>query len=68
MNGERRRAIVSYEIAVTLDPLNGHAKEMLKKLQFDYWLGWFICVIAVVGASALLGSIVLRKRRISTAS
>jgi CubicO group peptidase (beta-lactamase class C family) len=68
VNGERRRAIVSYEIAVTLDPFNGHAKEMLKKLQFDYRLGWFVCVIAVVGASVLLGSIVLRKRRSGTAS
>jgi len=68
VNGERRRAIVSYEIAVTLDPLNGHAKEMLKKLQFDYRLGWLICVIALVGISLLLGSIVLHRRRMSTAS
>ncbi|MGA2352464.1 MAG: serine hydrolase [Terracidiphilus sp.] len=68
VNGERRHAIVSYEIAVTLDPFNGHAKEMLKKLQFDYRLGWFTCVLAVVGAAVLLGSVVLRKRRMGTPS
>lgn len=66
VNGERRRAIVSYEIAVTLDPSNGHAKEMLKKLHFDYRLGWFICVVGVVGASVLLAGIVLRRRRMSS--
>ena len=63
VSGERRRAIACYEIAVTLDPFNGHAREMLKKLQFDYRLGWFICIIVVVGASVLLAGVVLQKRR-----
>jgi len=67
-NGERGRAIVSYGIAVILDPSNGHAKAMLRKLQFEHWLRWSICTIGVVGALVLLVVVVLRRRRIRAAS
>ena len=68
VNGQRHHAIVSYETAVILDPSNGHAKEMLRKLHFDYRLGWFICVMAVVGALVLLVGFVLRRHRIGIAN
>jgi hypothetical protein len=64
---ETSASLFSYEIVVTLDPFNGHAKEMLKKMHFDFRLGLSICIIAVVGASVLLGSIVLRRRRMAEA-
>jgi CubicO group peptidase (beta-lactamase class C family) len=67
VNGQMRRAIVSYQIAVILDPVNGHAKEMLKQLQFDYRLGWFLCVIAVVGSAVLIVAVVLRWRKVRIA-
>ena len=65
VNGERKHAILSYGIAVVLDPSNGHAKAMLRKLQPDRRLGWSICIIGVVGCLALLVVIVMRRRRIS---
>ena len=69
VNGERERAIVSYGIAVMLDPSNGHAKAMLRKLQQpDHRLRWSICIIAVVGCLALFVVIVVRWRRISPSS
>gem|GEM_PF-5964023 len=57
---------IPFQMAVTLDPSNGHAKEMLKKLHFDYRLGWFLCAIAVIGVLVLLVGVVLRRRRIGT--
>jgi CubicO group peptidase (beta-lactamase class C family) len=68
VNGERDRAILSYGTAVILDPSNGHAKAMLRKLRFERRLLWSICVIGGVGALVLLVVLVLRRRRISTAS
>jgi CubicO group peptidase (beta-lactamase class C family) len=69
VNGERERAIVSYGVAVMLDPSNGHAKAMLRKLQQpDHWLRWSICIIGVAGALVLLVVVVMRRRRIGTAS
>jgi CubicO group peptidase (beta-lactamase class C family) len=65
VNGDRKRAIVSYSTAVLLDPANGHAKAMLTKLRPDYRLLWLIC--SIVGTSALLAGVVLRRRRTSTA-
>lgn len=66
VNGEREHAIASYGIAVMLDPSNGHAKEMLRKLQQpDHRLMWSICIISFVGCLVLLVVIVTRRRRIS---
>lgn len=65
VDGDRDRAIVSYGIAVMLDPSNGHAKEMLRKLQHpDHHLLWSICILGVVGCLALFVVIVMRRRRI----
>jgi CubicO group peptidase (beta-lactamase class C family) len=66
VNGERDRAIVSYGIAVTLDPSNGHAKEMLRKLRSGHRLQWTIFIISVIGALILLPAVVLLRRRIRT--
>jgi len=69
VNGDRERAIVSYGIAVMLDPSNGHAKAMLRKLQQpDHRLRWSLCIIGVVGASVLFVVFVLRRRRVSIES
>lgn len=69
VNGEREHAIVSYEIAVMLDPSNGHAKAMLRKLQQpDHRVMWSVCILGVVGCLALLVVIVMRRRRISSSS
>jgi len=67
VNGERDRAVVSYGVAVVLDPSNGHAKAMLRRLRFERWLLWSICIIGVVGALVFLAVAVLRRRRVSTA-
>ena len=66
VNDERRHAILSYGFAVVLDPSNGHAKAMLRKLQPDRRLEWSICIIGVVGCLALLVVIVMRRRGIRT--
>ncbi len=60
VSGDRAGAIVSYTKAVVLDPSNGHAKEMLKKLKPDYRLAW---LIGVAIAAALGAAVVVRHRR-----
>jgi CubicO group peptidase (beta-lactamase class C family) len=67
VNGERRHAIVSYGLALGLDPSNGHAKAMLQNLQPDYRLRWSLCLIGVVACLALLVVIAMRRCRITKA-
>jgi CubicO group peptidase (beta-lactamase class C family) len=66
VNSERRHAVLSYGIALVLDPSNEHAKAMLRKLHPDRSLRWSVCIIGVVGCLALLVVIVMRRRRISS--
>jgi CubicO group peptidase (beta-lactamase class C family) len=68
VNDERDHAVVSYGIALILDPSNGHAKAMLRKLLLERWLRWSTCAIGIVGALVLLVGAVLRRRRNSASS
>jgi predicted Zn-dependent protease len=68
VNGEKDRAIVSYVVAVMLDPSNGHAREMLRKLQQPrHWVQWSICIICIAGA-LVFAIIAVRRRKIAKAS
>ena len=62
VNRERDLAIASYESALKLDPSNGHAAAMLRKLRLSRWLPLSTCIIGAFGVLALLLALVLRKR------
>jgi tetratricopeptide (TPR) repeat protein len=57
-NGERGLAITSYQVAVILDPTNGHAAAMLKELKWHV-TNW---IAAVVMAMASFGLIALGRK------
>jgi hypothetical protein len=61
VNRERDLAIASYESALKLDPSNGHAAAMLRKLRLSRWLPLSTCFIGAVGVLALLVALILRK-------
>lgn len=65
-NGDHVRAAASYQTAVLLDPTNGHAAAMLKKMRFSRWLVLAISLIGVGGMSALL--VIFARRTIRRAS
>lgn len=65
-HGDTVRAIASYQTAVALDPSNGHAAEMLRKLRFSRLIPLVICAIGVGGISTLF--VVFARRRIRRAS
>ena len=62
VNRERDLATASYESALKLDPSNGHAAVMLKKLRLSRWVPLSICIIGAAGVLALSAALVLRKR------
>jgi CubicO group peptidase (beta-lactamase class C family) len=60
-NGERNSAIVSYRLAMLLDPANGHAAGELKELRPGYAL--WLAILAISTTCALLVTAILVKRR-----
>ena len=60
-NGDRNLAIVSYRLAILLEPANGHAAGELKELRPGYALWLVLLAISVIGV--LLVSAILVKRR-----
>ena len=62
VNGERDHAVASYESAQKLDPSNGHAAAMLKRLRLSRWLRLSTYIVGTVVILALFVAFVLRKR------
>lgn len=62
VNGERNLAIVSYRLAILLDPTNGHAAGELKKLKLGRALWLALLTISAV-AMALVAVILVKRRR-----
>ena len=53
-NGERDRAVISYQTAVILDPTNGHAVAMLKELKWHV-TNWITAVVMAMAGFGLIG-------------
>jgi CubicO group peptidase (beta-lactamase class C family) len=52
--GKKARAIISYQIAVKLDPRNGHAAAMLKELKWHV-TNWITALVMAGAAFGLIG-------------
>jgi tetratricopeptide (TPR) repeat protein len=52
--GKKARAIISYQIAVKLDPRNGHAAAMLKEFQSNT-TNWIIALVITGAVFGLIG-------------
>jgi CubicO group peptidase (beta-lactamase class C family) len=53
-NGERGLAVTSYQIAVILDPTNGHAAAMLKELKWHV-TNWIAAVVMAMAGFGVIG-------------
>ena len=61
-NGKRNLAIVSYRLAILLDPANGHAAGELKELRSGCALWLVLLAISAIGV-LLVTAILVRRRR-----
>jgi CubicO group peptidase (beta-lactamase class C family) len=62
-NGERNLAIVSYSLAILLDPANGHSAAELKKMRSAGALWIAFLAISAIGVLLVAAILVKRKRK-----